>query len=66
MRLSIAALCSQKSGGQLFSKVNLSVFISPKNELKNVNFCPSLQRQKFFTHFFGESEKKALSKLTDP
>ena len=28
--------------------------ILPKNELENVNFCPSLLRQKFFVRFLGE------------
>ena len=31
--------------------------ILPKNELENVNFCPSLLRQKFFVHFLGELKK---------
>ena len=44
--------------GQLISKGNFSVFNSPKkNELKNVNFCPSLVGQKFFIRFLGELKK---------
>ena len=31
--------------------------ILPKNELKNVNFCPSLLGQKFFVGFLGELKK---------
>jgi hypothetical protein len=30
----------------------LSIF--PKNELENVNFCPSLLGQTFFVRFLGE------------
>ena len=33
---------SVKVKGQLISKGNFSAFNSPKNELENVNFCPSL------------------------
>ena len=52
--------------GQLISKGNFSVFNSPKNELENVNFCPSLLGQKFFVCFLGELKKQnVLSKLTD-
>ena len=40
--------------------------VLPKNELENVNFCPSLLGQKFFISFCGElKNQKALSKLTD-
>ena len=40
--------------------------ILPKNELENVDFCPSLLGQKFFGWFLGELKKqKALLKLTD-
>ena len=40
--------------------------ILPKNELENVNFCPSLLGKKFFVRFLGELKKqKALLKLTD-
>ena len=46
------------SKGQLISKGNFSVFNSPKkNELENVNFCPSLLGQKFFVRFLGELNK---------
>ena len=31
--------------------------ILPKNELENVNFCPSLLGQKFFVRFLGELKK---------
>ena len=31
--------------------------ILPKNELANVNFCPSLLGQKFFACFLGELKK---------
>ena len=31
--------------------------ILPKNELENVNFCPSLLGQKFFIRFLGELKK---------
>ena len=31
--------------------------ILPKNELENVNFCPSLLGQTFFVRFFGELKK---------
>jgi hypothetical protein len=31
--------------------------ILPKNELENVNFCPSLLGQNFFVRFFGRIEK---------
>ena len=43
--------------GQLISKGNFSVFNSPKNELENVNFCPSLLGQTFFVRFLGELKK---------
>ena len=40
--------------------------ILPKDELENVNLCPSLQGQNFFFSFLGELKKtKALSKLPD-
>ena len=41
--------------------------ILPKNELENVNFCPSLLEQIFFVCILRELKKKqkALSKLTD-
>ena len=40
--------------------------ILPKNELENVNFCPSLLGQKFFVRFLEELKiQKAVSKLTD-
>ena len=47
----------QQAKGQLISKGNLSVFNSPKKELKNVNFCPSLMGQKFFVCFLGKLKK---------
>ena len=59
--------CDSKSvncKGQLISKGNFSVFNSPKNELENVNFCPSLLGQKCFVRFLGELKKKG-PKLTD-
>ena len=31
--------------------------ILPKNELKDVNFCPSLLGQKFFVRFLGDLKK---------
>jgi hypothetical protein len=31
--------------------------ILPKNELENVNFCPSLLGQKFFVGFLEEMKK---------
>ena len=43
--------------GHLILKGNFSVFNSPKNELENVNFCPSLLGQKFFVRFLGELKK---------
>ena len=40
--------------------------ILSKNELENVNFCPSLLRQKFFVRFLGELKNQTtLSILTD-
>ena len=42
---------------QLISKGLFGVANSPKNELKNSNFCPSLLGQKFFVHFLGELNK---------
>ena len=47
--------------GQLISKENFSVFNSPKNELENVNFCPSLLGQKCFINFLGELKKPKYS-----
>ena len=43
--------------GQLISKGNFCVFNSPKNQLENVNFCPSQLGQKFFVRFLGELKK---------
>ena len=45
--------------GQLISKGNFCVFNSdsPKNQLENVNFCPSLLGQKFSVRFLGELKK---------
>jgi hypothetical protein len=43
--------------GQLISKEILVSLILPKNELENVNLCPSLLGQKFFVCFLGELKK---------
>ena len=43
--------------GHLISKGDFSVFNSPKNELENVDFRPSLLGQKFFIRFLGELKK---------
>ena len=42
--------------GQLISNEILVSSILPKNELENVNFCPSLLEQNFFHWFFGRIE----------
>ena len=48
--------------GQFISKRNFSALSSPKkNELENVNFCPSLLEQKFFVRFLGELKKTKSS-----
>ena len=39
-----------------FRKEILVSSILPKNELENVNFCPSLLGQKFFVCFLGEQK----------
>ena len=47
--------------GQLISKSFFCALIHPKNELENLNFCPSLLGQgRHFCLFFGriESTKK--------
>jgi hypothetical protein len=41
----------------LCTKENFGVFILPKNQLENFNFCPSLLEQKFFVRFLEESKK---------
>ena len=41
----------------LSRKEILASSILPKNELENVNFCPSLQGQKFWVRFFSENWK---------
>ena len=52
--------------GQLILNEIFSFFIAPKNQLENVNFCPSLLGQKFFIHFLGELKRpKSPSKLTN-
>ena len=52
--------------GQLILNEIFSFFIAPKNQLENVNFCPSLLGQKFFIHFLGELKRpKSTSKLTN-
>ena len=43
--------------GQLISKGLFGFSILPKNELENVNFCPSLLGKKCFFHFLGELKK---------
>jgi hypothetical protein len=52
--------------GQLISKCFLVSSILPKNELENLNLCPSLLGQKFFVRFLEElKNKNVLSRLTD-
>ena len=46
--------------GQLISKGNFIVHNSPKNELENVNFCPSLLGAETFRSFFGIIEKTEM------
>ena len=40
--------------------------ILPKNELENVNFCPSVLGQKFFVRFLGELKKKCPFEINWP
>ena len=52
--------------GQLILKGNFSVFNTPKNELGNGTFCPSLMGQEFFVPFWeNRKNQKTLSKLTE-
>ena len=62
-RISYASIFFKKVLKVSYSRKKILVSsIFSKNELENVNFCPSLLGQKFFVRFLGE---KVLSKLTD-
>ena len=57
---------SAAAKGQLISKCFLVSSILPKNELENLNLCPSLLGQKFFVRFLEElKNQNVLSRLTD-
>ena len=64
--LPASAAASAAAKGQLISKCFLVSSILPKNELENLNLCPSLLGQKFFVRFLEElKNQNVLSRLTD-
>ena len=54
MELQRKNVTEELAKGQLISKCLFGVFNSSKNELENLNFCPSLLGQEFFIHFLEE------------
>ena len=60
-RILTIQLFPRTNKGQLISKCLCGVSNSPKNEIENSNFWPSLLEQKIFVHFMGELKKTKMS-----